>query len=186
MEKLAERNSARVLDLLNERLAFERAGVKLYDTILSRMRSSKDEQIQSMVEAMQAHREEEKEHEEWLEECIRKLGGDAHAQTEHSLLVEKESSGIEQVVAGDESIPHGFHALLTAELADNAGWELLEGIASELGDQIAKKEFKKRLHEEVDHLAFVRKAMEKFALQEVTGEPQRMPKSDGLVETVLK
>lgn len=186
MEKLAERNSGRVLDLLNERLTFERAGVKLYDTLLTRMRASKDEEIQSMVQTMQKHREQEKEHEEWLEECIRKLGGDAHAQTEHSRLVERESSGIEQVMATDESIPHGFHALLTAELADNAGWELLEGLASELGDSAAKKEFKKRLHEEMDHLAYVRKAMQKFALQEVTGEPQRMPKKDGFVETVLK
>ena len=39
MKKLAAKNLGRVLDLLNERLAFERAGVKLYDTILARMRS---------------------------------------------------------------------------------------------------------------------------------------------------
>lgn len=185
MKKLKEKNSPRVLDLLNERLAFERAGVKLYDQILARMRASSSDNIRVMYDEMQRHREEEKEHEEWLEDCIRMLGGDAHSPSEHSVLVQKESTGIEQVVAQDENVAHDLHALLTAELADNAGWDLLTQIADELGDHEAKREFKKRLHEEEDHLLFVRKAVTKLALQDVTGEPQRMPSSSGILEGFL-
>jgi rubrerythrin len=177
MNKLAEKNVGRLVDLLSERLAFERAGVKLYDAILERMRASGDPQIQRMLDQMQEHREDEKRHEEWLEEQIRALGGDAHTPSEKSILVQAESQGIEHVIQRDPRLPHDFHALLVAELADNAGWDLLVQLADEVGDRDAKKEFKKRLHEEEEHLLFVRKAVEQFAKQELMGEPQKMPAS---------
>ena len=173
MKKLAGKNVSRVIDLLNERLAFERAGVKLYDKILQRMQS--DPRVARMLDQMKEHREQEKEHEEWLEEQIRALGGDAHTPSEKSILVQAESQGIEHVIERDPRLPHDFHALLTAELADNAGWDLLVQLADAIGDRDAKKEFKKRLHEEEEHLLFVRKAVEQFAKEEVLGEPQEMP-----------
>jgi len=175
MQKLAGTNVSRVIDLLNERLTFERSGVKLYDKILERMRT--DPQAARMVEQMQEHRDEEKEHEEWLEEQIRALGGDARSPSEKSILVRAESQGIEHVIERDAQLPHDFHALLVAELADNAGWDLLVQLADEVGDRDAKKEFKKRLHEEEEHLLFVRHAVEQFAKDEVLGEPVRMPSS---------
>ena len=175
MQKLAGTNVSRVIDLLNERLTFERSGVKLYDKILERMRT--DPQAARMVEQMQEHRDEEKEHEEWLEKQIRALGGDARSPSEKSILVRAESQGIEHVIERDAQLPHDFHALLIAELADNAGWDLLVQLADEVGDRDAKKEFKKRLHEEEEHLLFVRHAVEQFAKDEVLGEPETMRSS---------
>jgi bacterioferritin (cytochrome b1) len=168
MKKLAAKNLGRVLDLLNERLAFERAGVKLYEKVLLRMRNSGDPRIAGMYERFQHNRDEEKEHEEWLEEQIRALGGDPHAPSEKSILVKAESEGIEHVVMRDPNLLHDFHALLTAELADNAGWELLASLASEFGDRDAKKEFKNRLHEEEKHLLVVRAAVAELAKQEMS------------------
>jgi bacterioferritin (cytochrome b1) len=177
MEELARNDRAKVIDLLTERLTFERAGVKLYDRVLEVMRASgNDENVQRMVPEMQQHRDEEKEHEEWLEEQIRALGGDAHAETEKSRLVTRESKGIEEVVMSDAKLPHLLHALLAAELVDNAGWDLLVAIADEAGDRGARREFKKRLHEEEDHLLFVRRAVEKLAFHEVLGEDVKLPK----------
>ena len=175
MQKLAGTNVSRVIDLLNERLTFERSGVKLYDKILERMRT--DPQAALMVEQMQEHRDEEKEHEEWLEKQIRALGGDARSPSEKSILVRAESQGIEHVIERDAQLPHDFHALLIAELADNAGWDLLVQLADEVGDRDAKKEFKKRLHEEEEHLLFVRHAVEQFAKDELLGESETMPSS---------
>ena len=177
MEKLAAKNAAKVIDLLTERLVFERSGVKLYDTLLGRLRAIEDPTLKALLGDVKEHREEEKEHEEWLEEQIRALGGDAHSPTERSVLVQAESEGVERVMRRDESILHDFHALLTAELADNAGWDLLVQLADEVGDRDAKKEFKKRLHEEEEHLLFVRHAVEQFAKDEVLGEPETMPSS---------
>ncbi len=177
MEKLAQHGAAKVIDVLNERLAFERAGVKLYDRVLEVMRATADENVTRMLDEMQAHRDQEKEHEEWLEAQIRGLGGDAHGETEKSRLVTRESKGIEEVVMSDAHLPHLLHALLAAELVDNAGWDLLVQIADEAGDRESKREFKKRLHEEEDHLLFLRKAMEKLSFNEVLGESEKLPKS---------
>ncbi len=181
MKHLANYDKVKVIDVLNERLAFERAGVKLYDRICDAIRASADENVQRMLEEMEEHRNEEKEHEEWLEEQIRALGGDAHSETDKSRLVTRESKGIEEVVMSDAQLPHLFHALLAAELVDNAGWDLLVQIADEAGDREAKREFKKRLHEEEDHLLLMRKAMEKLSFQEVLGEDVKLPKHSGLV-----
>jgi bacterioferritin (cytochrome b1) len=175
MEKLASKNVVKVIDLLSERLAFERAGVKLYDTLLGRLRAVDDPTLRALLGQVKEHREEEKEHEEWLEEQIRALGGDAHMPTEHSLLVQAESEGIERVMRRDDNIAHDFHALLTAELADNAGWDLLVQIASEFGDSAAKKEFRKRLQTEEKHLLFVRKTLLELTKQDVSALPPAPP-----------
>ncbi len=181
MEKLAQ-HAGKVIDVLNERLAFERAGVKLYDRVLEVMRGeSGDDNVQRMVPEMQEHRDEEKEHEEWLEAQIRDLGGDAHAETDMSRLVTRESKGIEEVVMSDAQLPHLLHAMLAAELVDNAGWDLLVQVADEAGDSKAKREFKRRLHEEEDHLIFMRKAVEKLSFQEVLGEEVKLPRHTGFV-----
>ena len=180
MEKLAKKNATKVIDLLNERLAFERSGVQLYDTLLSRLRTAtEDPALKALLGQMKEYREEEKEHEEWLEQQIRSLGGDAHAPTIKSELVTRESSGIEDVIMHDPELPHLFHALLGAELVDNAGWELLAQIADEAGDRGMKREFKKRLHQEEEHLLFIRKAVQKFAFRDVLGEEVKMPRSAG-------
>ncbi|HET6436813.1 MAG TPA: DUF892 family protein [Anaeromyxobacter sp.] len=175
MEQLAKHNTAKVIDVLNERLAFERAGVKLYDRILLVMQATPDENVTRMLQEMQAHRDEEKEHEEWLEDQIRALGGDAHTETDKSRLVTRESKGIEEVVMSEAKLPHLLHALLAAELVDNAGWDLLAQLADEAGDRDAKKAFKKRLHEEEDHLLFVRRAVERLSFEEVLGEEAKLP-----------
>ncbi len=175
MQKLADYNKEKLIDLLNERLAFERSGVKLYDRILEKLKEESDSNVLRMLDDMQEHRDQEKEHEEWLEEQIRTLGGSAHAVTEHSDLVTRESKGIEEVVMSDAELPHLIHALLAAELVDNAGWDLLVQLANEAGDREAKREFKKRLHHEEEHLLLTRKAVERFTFHDVLGEKLKMP-----------
>jgi rubrerythrin len=186
MTKVAETNKDKMIDLLNERLTFERAAVKLYDSILTKMQASGDPNVMRMFNEMKRNRDEEKEHEEWLEERIRALGGDAHSETEMSRLVQTESSGIEKIVLnGDNDITHVFHALLNAELADNAGWDLLAQLAGEIGDRQLKRAFKKRLHQEEDHLIFVRRVVERLTYAKVTGEKTELPTDTGLIGRVL-
>src|SRR5256886_13958994 len=108
MKKLAAKNLGRVLDLLNERLAFERAGVKLYDTILARMRSSGDPRVKEVMAQIQQNRDEEKEHEEWLEEQNRALGGDDHAPSEKTIPVPNQAGGVEdRGVRGPKPLQNG-------------------------------------------------------------------------------
>ena len=173
MKKLAEHNREKLIDLLCERLAFERAGVRLYDTIIAKLDASGGG-IEAFRDEMQRYRDQEKEHEEWLEGCVRDLGGDTSVRTDLVRLVEQESKGIEQVVETDDLLPHAIHALLTAELVDNAGWELLVELADDADDREAREAFRKRLHEEEDHLVFVRTAMLAFVRKDVLGYERRM------------
>lgn len=173
MKRLAEHNREKLIDLLCERCAFERAGVRLYDTILSKLDATSGAP-QVFRDEMERFRDQEKEHEAWLEQCIRDLGGDPSVRTESVQLIQRESKGIEQVVETDELLPHAMHALLTAELVDNAGWELLIELADDADDREAREEFRKRLHEEEDHLIFVRSAMLAFARKDVLGYERRV------------
>jgi len=175
MDKLSSKNRWRVIDLLKERLVFERSGVRLYDTLLSRLRHAGDPALEALVAVVQSQRDEEQEHAQWLEQQIRGLGGDGHALSDLSILVQVESEGVERVIRRDASIPHDFHALLTAELADNAGWDLLAQIADELGDAGAKQQFEKRLREEEKHLAFVRQTLLELTKKEVSVAPEPPP-----------
>ena len=52
MDKLAKKNKEKVLDMLCERLCFERSGVRLYDKILERMQESKEPNIRKMLDQM--------------------------------------------------------------------------------------------------------------------------------------
>jgi rubrerythrin len=177
MKELAEKNPDKVIDLLNERLTFERAGVKLYDAIVGNMQRSGSPEVARMLPTMNVHRDQEKEHEEWLEAQIRKLGGDAHGKTEMSELITAESVGVERVVASDTNLVHQIHALLTAELVDNAGWELLLELADDADDDEARWDFRKRLHEEEEHLIFVRRAVVAFTRRTVLGQTVQLPGS---------
>jgi bacterioferritin (cytochrome b1) len=176
MEKLANYNREKILDLLIARLTFERAGVKLYDSVIAKIQTQGDPTVLRMLDRLREHRDEEKEHEEWLEEQVRFLGGDAHGTSEMAQLEQRESQGIEDIILdGDNDAMHFFHALLAAELADNAGWDLLVELADRAGDRDARKAFKKRLHQEMEHLVFVRRVIRRLARRQVLGQDVAMP-----------
>ncbi|WP_437751188.1 hypothetical protein [Sorangium sp. So ce1389] len=170
MQKLAQGNKDKAIDLLNERLTYERASVRLYDSIVEKVGRAADPGLLNLLGQLREYRDQEKEHEEWLEAQIRALGGDAHAETERSRLITIESQGIGQVVLdGDQNPAHLFHALLTAELVDNAGWQLLLELADEVDDDEARESFRKRLHEEEDHLILTRQVVERLTRTELLG-----------------
>ncbi|WP_437825264.1 hypothetical protein [Sorangium sp. So ce1153] len=170
MQKLAQGNKDKAIDLLNERLTYERASVRLYDSIVEKVGRAADAGLLNLLGQLREYRDQEKEHEEWLEAQIRALGGDAHAETDGSRLITIESQGIGQVVLdGDQNPAHLFHALLTAELVDNAGWQLLLELADEADDDEARESFRKRLHEEEDHLILTRQVVERLTRTELLG-----------------
>ena len=176
MRKLAEHDKEKLIDLLSERLAFERTSVKLYDAIIEKLEMSNDERALAIIDELRVQRDQEQEHAEWLAEEIRALGGDPRVTTQLAELALRESKGIEEVILdGDDQLPHLLHGLLAAELTDNAGWDLLLALADEAGDREAKRQFKKRMHEEQDHLAFVHLAVRRLAFRSILGENVGMP-----------
>lgn len=168
MHKLAQKHPEKLLDLLTERLEMERTAVQLYDRILPRLEAQHDPELVKLIDPFSRARDQEKEHEEWLEARIRELGGDAHGETDLSRLVKQESKGIAEIVlGGDPELAHLLHAILAAELVDNAGWELLVTLADEIDDQDARVAFDKRLEEEERHLIDCRRALERITRGEL-------------------
>lgn len=176
MNKLAQVNRPKLLELLSERMAFERASIKLYDDILAKMRElSPDSGMGRIAEQLETIRDQEIEHERWLSTQISLFGGNPDELTPRVQLVEIESRGIDEVVSTDPDLSHMFHALLMAELADHAGWELLLELADFADDPLARQEFGSRLHEEDRHLLFVQELVENLARREVLGQEHPLP-----------
>lgn len=170
MQKLAEKNPNRLIDVLAERLTFERGSVKLYDSAIGKIKASNNPYVMRLLGEFGEHRSQEQEHAEWLEQEIVRLGGDSEQKTDLSRVAESEAQGIAEIVSdGDANVSHVFRALLAAELVDNAGWELLLELADEADDTEARAQFKRRLHEEEDHLMLVRRVVEALAANEVLG-----------------
>jgi bacterioferritin (cytochrome b1) len=177
MHKLAARNAAMVLDLLSGRMVFERTGVKLYDSIIHKIDRRGEERYHVLLPTLRHHRDEEQEHAEWLSDQIRMLGGNPEEKTDFAELEAEESTGIQSVMLdGHNKVPHLIHALLSAELADNAGWDLLVKLAGDAGDGEARREFMKRMAEEAKHLVFIREAMIRAAEIEILGQRKEMPR----------
>jgi bacterioferritin (cytochrome b1) len=182
MEKLARGNVAEVLNVLGGRLTFDRNGVKLYDAVIEKIKRHGEPRYDRMLGQLRHIRGEEKEHEEWLEAQIRALGGSAHETTTKAELETRESSGIEAVIVdGEQRVLHLLHGLLAAELADNAGWDLLVKLADAAGDTRAKLGFMKRMEQEMEHLAFIREAVIRAAEIQILGRDQQMPSGMGSV-----
>ncbi len=176
MKKLAARNPGKLIELLQERLTFERTSVRLYDRVLSLMVASEDPQILGMLDTMQGYRDEEAEHQAWLEEQIQALGGDVNGESEMSRLVAEEARGIEQIILREDvALQHLFHALMAAELVDNAGWDLLAALAEEADDDDALDCFALRQAEEEDHLDYLRQTMSRYAESQVLGGRLQLP-----------
>lgn len=184
MEKLAQNNAAQVLDLMSGRLAFERTGVQLYATVIDKIERAGEPRYHALLDQLRHIRSEEQEHADWLETQIRALGGYPNEKTDMAQLETEEGSGIKSVIVdGHQKVIHLLHALLAAELADNAGWDLLVKLADATGDRAAKLQLGRRLAQEVEHLAFIREAVVRAAEVEILGWQEEMPTSMTSVAT---
>jgi hypothetical protein len=65
------------------------------------------------------------------------------------------------------TVPQCLNALLTAELTDNAGWELLIDLATELGHTDLSEQFTEALENEQDHLLKVQTWLSEMVMAKV-------------------
>ena len=79
------------------------------------------------------------------------------------------------ILRENATLHHLFHALLTAELVDNAGWDLLAALAEEADDDDALDHFTLRQAEEEDHLEYLRQTIARYTESRVLGERLNLP-----------
>lgn len=152
-----EAGMAVLLDKLSERLAFERTGTRLYEALLNKCEMFGEEEPGPTLEEIQHIGREELEHFLLINETITELGGDPTVQSPSADVAAVASLGIMQVLTDPRSsMAQCLQAMLTAELTDNAGWELLIKLAEELGYTDMATEFQTALEHEEEHLQNVR------------------------------
>ncbi|MFL5815440.1 MAG: ferritin-like domain-containing protein [Bdellovibrionia bacterium] len=171
--QMLQGNDAKILiDKLGERLAFERAGVRLYDALISKHLASEDQAALPPIDRIQEIRNEELRHFHLVADVMRQLGADPTAQTPSADVIGVASMGIQKVATEARM---GFSdtlcAILTAELTDNAGWTLLIQLAQEAGLKDAVTSFQEALAREQEHLESVQSWV-----QEITLSQMRMKK----------
>lgn len=152
-----EAGMATLLDKMSERLAFERMGTRLYEALLNKCQTLGESSPGPMISDIEEIGRQELDHFLLLHRAITELGGDATEESPSADLAGVTSLGILQVVTDPRtSIPQSLQAMLTAELTDNAGWELLIKLADHLGFTELKNEFQTALDHEEMHLRNVR------------------------------
>lgn len=146
-----------LIDKLGERLGFERTGVRLYDGLLAKHDAGGEFSGGPARADLEEIRADEKKHFDDLREIIEKLGADPTEVTPSADVHALASSGIGAVIADPRiTLLQSLEAVLVAELADNAGWELLEHMAEAAGQDELAMLCASALRTEEEHLAKVR------------------------------
>ena len=169
-----------LLDKLGERLAFERQGTRLYEAFLQKCEAvTADDVSGPSVEDLRHICEEELEHFHLLQNAITSLGGDATVQTPSADVAGVLSHGVMQVVSDPRTtIPQTLQAMLTAELVDNDGWQMLQDLAAELGQDDLEEQCRKAYEEEQEHLEKVREWLTSMTMDEVSGSSEELDASE--------
>jgi len=166
-----EATMAVLLDKLSERLAFERMGVRLYEALLNKVETLGETSPGPTLEEIRHIGTEELDHFLMLNETITELGGDPTVESPSADIAAVASMGIMQVLTdARSSVPQCLQALLTAELTDNAGWELLIEMASTIGYDDMRERFETALAHEEEHLQNVRDWLSDSILDKVQGD----------------
>jgi rubrerythrin len=169
------------MDKIGERIAFERGGTRLYEALITKYSALAGEEGQALLpaeealelqgdvaepgaaagesalETLQRIRAEELEHFQMLVQAMEQLGGDPTAQTPCADVTATASMGLIQVVTDPRTtLAQSLNAILTAELTDNAGWELLAQLSEEAGEAELTGKFLGALSQEQEHLRIVK------------------------------
>lgn len=166
-----------LIDKLGERLAFERTGVRLYEALLAKCEARPDVLSADALTALVRFKEEELAHFLLVRSTMQELGADPTAQTPCANLVGVESMGLMQAITDPRTTPQqALHAILTAELADNAGWSSLIELAENLRLTELAQRFAAALEEENEHLQWVQSWLKELtmadALRDAPAEAQ--------------
>jgi hypothetical protein len=146
---------ALLMDKLGARLAFERAGTRLYDALIAKCQAERSGQLP--LNDLQHIRDEEATHFALVGAAIQSLGGDPTAQTPEADVSGVEGMGLMQVLADPRTtVAQALHAILVAEMTDNAAWEELIELTTQAGNDDLVARFIKAHEQEIEHLEKVR------------------------------
>ena len=143
-----------LMDKLGERMAFERAGTRLYDALMVKCAADASKIVSS--KELKHIRDEEAVHFALVGAAIQALGGDPTAQTPGADVAGVEGMGLMQVLNDPKTtVAQALHAILVAEMTDNAAWDELIELTTEAGNEDLVERFTAAREEEREHLVKV-------------------------------
>ncbi len=166
-KKATGKNPAVLLNKLGQRLAFERSGVRLYESVINKCEALEDRHAVGpvTVDELQHIRDEELEHFQLLSDCIESLGADPTAETPDADVAGVAAMGFQKVLNDPRTtLAQSLEMLLQLELADNASWELLIRLADDMGLKDISEQFQRALEQEKEHVLTVRSWCEEMTL----------------------
>lgn len=169
VSKMTGRKPEVLMDKLGERLAFERAGTRLYEAMLLKCRAVDAALHPVDVAALARIRDDEESHFRLVHKFLERLGADPTAMTPCADIAGVQGMGLIQVISDPRTtIAQALNALLTAELTDNASWDLLAELAGQTGHEDMATEFTAVLETERQHLEMVRGWLREAVLREAS------------------
>lgn len=189
MAKLTGDKPEVFIDKLGERLAFERTGARLYEALILKCAAHQGDMTTEIraagtvitqgdggaaadaggvdLSVLKRIHDEEEAHFFLVARALTTLGADPTAVTPCADVAGVMAQGLMQTVTDPStSVPQSLSALLTAELSDNAGWELLVELARQLGHDNMAVEFEAALADERRHLTTVKEWLRSSVLAE--------------------
>jgi rubrerythrin len=151
------------VERLCERLAFETGSVQIYDAILAKVDDP------SLTRRLEQFRDHEAKHQALLAGYLDQLGV-SDRQPPAARLAEAEGRAFLSLVEEANGLPQLLNILLTLELTDETGWELLIDLGRDLGDVQIVRTFAAALRDEKEHLRGVRGLVAQLAKAEATTE----------------
>jgi rubrerythrin len=167
VDKLAGKRPELLVDELGERMAFERSGTRLYDALLAKFEAAPGELPGVSRDRLREIRDAEARHFNLVADAMERVGADPTAQTPGADVTGVASLGLLQALMEPRTtLAQGLKVILIAELADQAGWELLIELVREFGLDDLEAKFRRALEEEGGHLREVRRWLEGALLGE--------------------
>jgi rubrerythrin len=146
-----------LLDLLGERLAFERTGTRLYEGLLVKLAAADPHPGGPTRVELERVRDEELRHLALLKEAIEQLGADPTVVTPSADVAGVAGQGWVQAIGDPRvTLTEGLKVILQAELVDNESWASLIELTTGLGQTELAERFRGALTEEEEHLELVR------------------------------
>lgn len=157
MQRIGGQKTSVLLDKIGERLAFERTGTRLYETLLEKLADGGSFDGGPARAQLERHRDQEAAHFCMLHQKLVELGADPTVVTPSADLTGVTSMGVVAVVSDARtSLAESLEAILVAELADRDGWVRLAQLAEQAGQDDFARACRAAEAEEEEHLANVR------------------------------
>ncbi|AUX24929.1 hypothetical protein SOCEGT47_054700 [Sorangium cellulosum] len=164
-----------LLDKLGERLAFERAGSRLWKGVLAKLDALGSFEGGPTREEVERIYQDEAAHFLLVATMIRRLGADPTAETPLADVHGVASCGLIQVVTDPRTnLADALEAMLVAELTDNDAWDVLIELVQGLGDAQIVAQFQEARAAEARHLSLVRAWVKASVLARAHGDGRSM------------